>query len=292
MRIALTSCAKVQSNSEQKIWRQIQNQGVSALLFLGDFVYLDKLTKGSDPDWEAVRALYDQQLNVAGLQRLLANGIDFHAIWDDHDFFSNDIFGSDLAQPVIDQTTSIFLEKLFPGQVRENVYYSVEYSELKMIFLDVRSYRTPGETILGTTQQEWLVDELDHEKRYTVVCSGSTLDSRRIGSHRGKTWKEHEASYDWIRTLLSNHPRTLFLSGDIHKNKFVSHLDGAFHEVIGSGAARRVARERFAVIDFSENVTIGLVKKGKQKRTIVIDGDSWEVTADSGSGLRLGSEMR
>jgi hypothetical protein len=101
--------------------------------------------------------------------------------------------------------------------------------------LDVRYYRESwhvrrNATVLGKEQEDWLVAELGHKERFTVVCSGSCLTE---GTEK---LEFYETFYPWICSLLKQKGRALFLCGDVHENKFVEH-DG-FFEVISSGAGR------------------------------------------------------
>ena len=177
--------------------------------------------------------------------------------------------------------TSIFQDRFNRTAGRDTIHYSQEYADLKLIFLDVRTFRKRGKTILGVQQERWFEEQLNHDKKYTLVCSGSTLNSSRGFSRDGKDWSELTDSFDWMRERLATKRRSLLLAGDIHRNRFVDHLNGAFYEVISSGAARRFKRGNFAILDIGENVTVTFHKKGREKRTIVIDGESWAVTSDS-----------
>lgn len=80
---------------------------------------------------------------------------------------------------------------------------------------------------------------------------------------------------DKLCSVLKSNARTLFLSGDIHENKFTEH-DG-FYEVTSSGVGRDNLNN-YGLIEFKEaQVEVKLRgRKSKDNRDVVIDADSWE----------------
>ena len=140
---------------------------------------------------------------------------------------------------------------------------------MKVIVLDVRYYRTDlrsrrKATVLGQEQEEWLWRELDHSRKYTIVGSGTCLTT---GGERDK-WSAYKYAYKRLKGHLEQVPRLLFVSGDIHRNKFVSH--NGFYEVISSGVGRMENRkplENYGMIDLGlSDVRIEL--RGRQQRDI------------------------
>ena len=119
------------------------------------------------------------------------------------------------------------------------VYCSWELGDVKVIVLDVRYCRQrahpdkPQATLLGKDQEEWLREELDHNKKYTMIASGSCI---KDGAKR-ETWRDFKNFYADFRQQIKTAERTLFVSGDIHRNKFNDHK--GFFEAISSGIGRK-----------------------------------------------------
>lgn len=156
-----------------------------------------------------------------------------------------------------------------------HVYHSFEIGDVKIIMLDVRYYREKphlrkNSTILGIEQEQWLENELQHSKKYTIVCSGSCLTN---GTEKLEKYDEY---YPKLCSMLKRKGRTLFLSGDIHENEFVEH-DG-FYEVTSSGVGRDNLNN-YGIINYEDNkVSISL--SGTRPRDNIsqeIDSNSWSI---------------
>ena len=158
---------------------------------------------------------------------------------------------------------------------RPNVYCAHSIDDLKVIMLDVRYYRTDlrqrNPTILGSAQERWLWDELDHDRRYTVVGSGTCLTN---GGKRDR-WNAYRDAYARLSEQLEKVPRLLFVSGDIHRNKFVSH--NGFFEVISSGVGRKEAGKpinNYGIIDFGKT-RVKVELRGRDRLTRRIKSSNW-----------------
>ncbi len=257
-RIAFASCSKIDGQKKQLIqpaWSRIAQAKPDLLLLLGDNVYM---RQGGPVRWDfkQLGETYQNQFSEPNFLGLIGK-VPYMATWDDHDFGPNDSRGdtSD-GRPNRIKSRNLF-HKYHSAAInanRPNVYCSHVVGDVKIIMLDGRFFRTDRRqsepTILGAKQEAWLQKELQHGLKYTVVCSGSCL------TQGGETdsWLAYPKARQRLLGILSAVPRVLFLSGDIHRNKFAS-IHG-FHEVISSSVARTEddgPRENFGVIDFLSN---------------------------------------
>lgn len=269
MKIALASCTKIQNQSVQPVWRNILEEQPDHLLLLGDNVYAPVLT-GSQ---KKLAKRYKQQFMETNFRDLVQR-VPFNAIWDDHDFGWNDIKGAHVKDSFRRRSRDLFHEYMNCSTNLPHVYHSFEKNDVKFILLDTRYYRqkwhvSSKATVLGPEQDEWFKQQLKHGCRYTVVCGGSCL------SDGNEKLENYETFYPWFSTLLKAKGRTLYLSGDIHENKFVQH-DG-FFEVISSGAGRDNLNN-YGIIEFSANrIEIDLRGERRQRDNFrcSIDANTW-----------------
>ena len=120
------------------------------------------------------------------------------ATWDDHDFGVNDSRGAEITDWKRRKSRRLF-HKYLGRSINSNrpeIYCAFEIDDVKIILLDVRYYRQrahpsrPNATLLGEKQEQWLWDELRHDKKYTVIGSGSCI---KDGAKR-ETWRDFKSS--------------------------------------------------------------------------------------------------
>jgi PhoD-like phosphatase len=304
-KIAFVSCAYATYRDSQPAWKQILAAKPDVLLMLGDNAYMSWY--GSDWDFKALEDCYRAQFAVKEF-RAVIDSIPTLAIWDDHDCGPDDTFGAEAPPDRLAKTREMF--DRWMGFARNNnpphMYCTYEdLPEVKIVMLDVRSYRTSSAaehaTLLGAAQEKWLWEQLDPDtapqKLLTIVASGTGFSVGKPG-HRVEDYK---SVADGIRSRLAFQPggagslgrRALFLGGDVHYNKFVTHKAG-FYEAISSGVAcflpHTYTESDFVPERYSDNwglITIGDARvqidffanphtKGNPSRR-VIDIDSWTV---------------
>ena len=271
MKIAFGSCTKIQNQSVQPVWRRILEEQPDHLLLLGDNVYAPSLTGNQ----KKLAKRYKQQFVQADFRNLVQR-IPYNAIWDDHDFGKNNSKGAHVKEAFRLRSRELFHQWMNCSTNLPHVYHSFTKGEVKFILLDVRFYRQkahvgPRATVLGAEQEEWLVRELDHPKRYTIVCSGSCL------TEGNEKLENYEEFYPRLLALLSARGRTLFLAGDVHENKFVEH-DG-FFEIISSGAGRDNYNNYGLLTLDAKHLTVELRGERRQRDNIrrTIDLETWSI---------------
>jgi len=250
MKIAFTSCINIKQYPCQPWWQDIEQQNPDYLLLLGDNIYMDyppliprvkKLKKMSAVLFEnEMDNMYKRQFEEPNFKRLfsklkVSNAV--FGIWDDHDFLWNDSKGAALRHEVDKNLIEIDKKledsrRLFHHYFQNctsnfpNLYYCIDTPKARIIFLDTRSYSEKANEngkLLGDEQFEFLEANLDHKMEFTIICAGQTLTEDRF--ERLKATAENWAGYpmqlvEFCR-LIANKEKTIFLSGDIHCNRFV-----------------------------------------------------------------------
>jgi len=270
MKIAFASCSKIQNQKIQPAWKAIEDENPDHLLLLGDNVY--------SPWWRwshrKMKKKYQRQFKETNFKSLIQK-VPFNAIWDDHDFGPNNIKGAHVSEKRKKKSLELFHRYMNCSTNLPYVYHSFEIGDVKVIMLDVRYYREKPHfkkdaTILGVAQEQWLEQELQHSKKYTIVCSGSCLTN---GTEK---LEKYDSYYPKLCSLLKGKERTLFLSGDIHENEFVEH-DG-FYEAISSGVGRDNLNN-YGIINFEDDkVSISLHgTRARDNKEKMIESSTWSL---------------
>ncbi len=218
VRLAFGSCARVQSDPEQPIWRHVLELDPDAFLWLGDNVY------GDTDDPSVLAEEYRRQRDVPALQRLLRTTPQL-AIWDDHDFGLNN---HDRTSPMRDAALDVFrrywANPAYGLPDTQGVFFAWSYGGADCFFVDDRSWRDPnrapdveGKTMLGEGQLAWLKERLVASRApFKLLLSGSGWSAAKGGG--GDSWAsylhERDALFTWIaeRRIAG----VVLVSGDTH----------------------------------------------------------------------------
>ena len=246
-RIVFVSCANVELRPVQPAWDAIAADPPDLLILLGDNTYMS----WTGPKWELerLRQNYEAQFKIPSFKKLI-DTVPTLAIWDDHDLGPDDSCGAELEPQQLADSRALFNHYL--AKARNNnpphMYCTYDIGEVRVIMLDVRTYRTlstvSAPTVLGRDQEDWLWKELaDNPKPYTIVASGSVMD-RGVEQHK---LSDYKAFYKRLKSELRHRPsdpkkphapkprKVLFLSGDIHDNRWKAWP--GFFEATSSGVA-------------------------------------------------------
>lgn len=254
MKIAFTSCINITQYPNQPWWKDIEEQDPDYLFLLGDNIYMDyplpkepfkyelKLMSANIYEQEMSNK-YEGQFNENNFKSLfdkLNQDKRVFGIWDDHDFLWNDSKGAHLVKN--DSKLGIdILKKLSISRKLFHQYFqkcSSNYPELfyfidtplaRVIFLDTRSYSEKARTnniLLGQNQFEYLEKSLIHDKKYTIICAGQTLSEGRFKSQKAnkENWSGYPMELVKFCRLIADKQNVIFLSGDIHCNRFVPRI--------------------------------------------------------------------
>jgi alkaline phosphatase D len=234
-RIALGSCAK--QTMPQPIWGAVLAWRPELFVFMGDNVYGDF----NSADATGLREAYAATRQIAGYQKLCET-VPHLAIWDDHDYGSND-GGADFAHKAVSKALFLDFWKAAATDVRrtrEGIYESRVIGppgkRVQVILLDVRWFRSPlritdqrgaagkqrylpdsdpAKTMLGAAQWAWLAEELRKPAELRLVVSSTQVLAEGHGWERwGNFPLERQKLFDTIRE--SGAKGVVFVSGDRH----------------------------------------------------------------------------
>jgi len=216
-RAAFGSCARLQIDTDQRIFSVAQALEPDLMFFLGDNIYADSVEPA------AIADLYRRQREIERVKPFIRN-TSCLAIWDDHDFAIND---SDRTNPIREQALALFKNYWanpsygLPGT--PGIFFKYAYGGVDFFFLDGRYNRDPadapdvaGKTMLGAEQKAWLKDELRASRApFKVLVSGGGFSKAERG---GDSWAvythERDELFDFIR---DNRIEGVFgISGDSH----------------------------------------------------------------------------
>ncbi len=234
-RIAIGSCAK--QTLPQPIWDAVLAWRPELFVFMGDNVYGDF----NSADAANLRKAYEEAGKIAGYARL-RDTVSHLAIWDDHDYGSNDD-GADFAHKAVSK--ELFLDNWNAPATdirrsREGIYDSCMIGppgmRVQVILLDVRWFRSPlkptdqrgaagkqrylpdpdpAKTMLGATQWAWLAAELRKPAELRLIVSSTQVLAEGHGWERwGNFPLERQRLFDTVRD--SGAKGVVFFSGDRH----------------------------------------------------------------------------
>ena len=296
-----------------QITDQHRQRKLDAMLLLGDQVYSDYSPgirpKTLKPALfhDLMYTMYQGQYNaVTGFKKLFESlknsNTKIGAVWDDHDFgynngsgleplFLNKLgstkvlfeqFVATLSSPTAIYPPKPVLPTVQPTTGIERIANPIQLgSDVEIVLLDGRFYRSVDQgkngELLGQKQWRELKDKLENwdSKKLLIVCLGSTYSVGGLLSDQSWMNKRAGVPYAYFDefTALAKSKRIIFLSGDIHKNKFIDH--GGFCEVISSGAylPREGDKSRFGLLDiYADRVEVKLFEGNqidkRQSKTI------------------------
>lgn len=271
-RVAIVSCARIQSVNPQRVWSEIEKQRPDLVLLIGDIVYLDERHRQHKS--QSMEDIFKKQWQEPNFKRLI-NKVPYFAIWDDHDAGTNNPylnttfehskrFFSALNKEArkgflkriynrenIDLYNTIDLDSLttIRGNIEINqasnfdklntIDYAFKMNGVQFVMLDGISSRTfpshkSGE-IISDEQFVWLENTLSQHNGPNILSTGASLEL----SSSSWGWKKgYKNQYNRLTKILNKHDVTV-LTGDIHRNATVE-PDGRtrlFHELVSSGAA-------------------------------------------------------
>ncbi len=259
-RIAFGSCSK---DDAQPIFAHIRALEPDLFLFVGDNHY------GNTADVGALRQWYRWAHARDERRELMAEAVVL-ATWDDHDYVGNNTDGS---APGKDAALRVFAEYWANGRVGldgvPGVFSAHRWGDVGIWLLDDRYWRGLDGTLLGETQENWLIDSVAaSDAVFKLVVSGSqwTLD----GS--SDSWAAFPEAQGRVVDALSEAGGVVLLSGDIHRSELITVPASAYDlPELTSSPLANAGRERVIVLDIDTSVSDPtLVAR-------ILDGDGAEV---------------
>ena len=204
-----------------EIYNHIADMHPNFFLWLGDNVYL------REPDWNTQAGIfhrYSHDRAIPELRKILAT-THHYAIWDDHDYGTND---SDKSFWNKNETLKAF--KLFwanpsygVGDIKGTTTF-FNWNDCDFFLLDNRSFRDPdrrieeGKSELGEEQLQWLFDNLvnSYGTFKFVVMGGQFLSNS--GMYEAYSNNGFEAERRRIIDFIYKQKikNVIFLTGDVH----------------------------------------------------------------------------
>jgi alkaline phosphatase D len=161
----------------EKMWNTITSRHLTAFLFLGDNVYIDNPTR------QAVQQYCYYRRQSRPEYRGFIASTPIYAVWDDHDFTTNDAGGG----PFIDKPAwKIPVWRTFTynwnnpyyagGREQPGCWFDFSIGDVDFFMLDSRYYRdnpkSESPSMLGKAQKEWLLRKLkSSDATFKVLAS-------------------------------------------------------------------------------------------------------------------------
>ncbi len=209
----------------ERMWDTIAAHKLLAFLFLGDNVYIDNPKR---PDMQ--HYTYYRRQSRPEYRRFIARS-PLYAIWDDHDFGTNDCF---VTSKIDDPEWKIPVWKVYKnnwnnpayGGGRENpgCYFKFAIGDVDFFMLDGRYYRTNPKmrepTMLGPVQKRWLLDGLKKSKATFKVLASPVPWVLNAKGNSLDTWRGFADEREEIFSFLEENKigGVILLSADRHRS--------------------------------------------------------------------------
>ena len=213
---------------QEYMWRTIANYQFPLFLLTGDNVYIDDPTRISVNQY-----CYYRRQSRPEFRELVA-GSSIAAIWDDHDFSTNDSWGGPSASEP-DWKTHVWNTfkqnwnnpSYGGGPNNPGCWFSLSIGDVDLFMLDGRYYRTnhknppPDQqpTMLGPVQKKWLLNTLRASKATFKLLVTSVPWAYGVKPGSTDPWQgfkdEREEIFSFIEDQRIN--GVFLLSGDRHR---------------------------------------------------------------------------
>jgi len=209
----------------ERMWKTIAAHNLPAFLFLGDNVYIDNPTRTAVQQY----CYYRRQSRPEF--RNFAASTAIYAIWDDHDFTTNDKWGG----PEIDKPKwKIPVWRTFRnnwnnpnyggGERQPGCWFDFSIGDVDFFMLDGRYYRTnpksKNPSILGPAQKKWLFKKLKASTATFKVLASPVPWA--FGTKPGSldTWEGYKQEREDIFAFLEANriDGVILLSADRHRS--------------------------------------------------------------------------
>jgi len=222
-RIAFGSCANEKEGSS-KVWNQMNEQKINALVLLGDTPYIDTTDLGVQ------RKRYQEFAAVPAFANLVAH-TPVYSTWDDHDFGRNDTDGNLKGKENSRQAFSEHRPNPTVGENGQGIYTSFKQGPVEVLLLDARWFaRTEISennipTLLGQQQWDWLERELKASTApFKILACGMIFNG---ATRPGKTdhWGDYPIEYYRLLSIIKRNSISgvVLVSGDIHWSRVIQH---------------------------------------------------------------------
>jgi len=211
----------------ERMWNTINSHDPLAFLFLGDNVYIDNPTR------PAVQRYCYYRRQSRPEYRAFAGSTAIYAIWDDHDFTTNDGGGGPLIRepewkiPVWHLFKDNWVNPYYAGDSEDQpgCYFDFYIADVHFIMMDCRYYRhnpkkVENPSMLGPVQLEWLFKTLKSSKGNFKVLVSSVPWAYGAKPGSKDPWQGYKEERERIFTYLSDNriEGIVLLSADRHRS--------------------------------------------------------------------------
>ncbi len=208
----------------EHMWTTIAKRGPSALLLLGDNVYID------DPEHQLTNDYCYYRRQSQPLWRSLVARTPVYAIYDDHDFGLNDCNpGPEIEVPAWKRSVwqtfrNNWVNPAYAGGDKQpGCWFGFHIGQVHFIMLDCRYYRDlEGGSMLGPVQKAWLLDTLKNSKGVFKVIVSSVPWSPGVKGGSKDTWDGFADEREEIFSTIEKNKiaGVLLMAADRHRTDY------------------------------------------------------------------------
>ncbi len=220
-RLAFGSCFHRWGLGNMQQTNTILDRQPHAFMGLGDIAAQDKL---DNMGWHSLDYLARDM--YPAWQKLVAE-VPFYSLWDDHDYFDNDLAGtpSGFSPEDKEKVWQVFRHAWANpaygfGEDGKGVFYRTRVGAADLIVIDHRYFRT-ADSFLGKSQMKWLEEQLLDCKGPFIILAGGTMWSDYVSRGKDSWGLTDPQAREQIFSLIEKHqiPGVLLISGDRHGSR-------------------------------------------------------------------------
>jgi len=209
----------------ERMWDTIATHNLPAFLLLGDNVYIDNPTRRAVQQY----CYYRRQSRPEFRDFVASTAI--YAIWDDHDFTTNDAGGGpEISKPAwkipvwrtfINNWNNPYYAG---GENQPGCWFDFSIGDVDFFMLDGRYYRTKSKvknpSMLGDVQKKWLFKKLKSSKAAFKVLASPVPWSYGAKPGSRDPWQGYKAEREEIFSFLeaSKIDGVILISADRHRS--------------------------------------------------------------------------
>lgn len=212
----------------ERMWNTVASHNLTAFLFLGDNVYIDHPTNQPVQQY-----CYYRRQSRPEYRGFIASTPIF-AIWDDHDFTTNDGQGGPEIRvpewkiPVWRTFMNNWVNPYYAGGTEEQpgCWFDLSIGDVDFFMLDSRYYRmnprnTLNPSMLGAVQKKWLLDKLKASTGTFKIIASPVPWAFGVKPGSKDTWQGFKAEREEIFSFLEANKieGVILLSADRHRSE-------------------------------------------------------------------------
>jgi len=211
----------------ERMWNTIASHNLTAFLFLGDNVYIDR------PTQRAVQQYCYYRRQCRPEYRYFVGSVPIYAIWDDHDFTTNDGWGGPEIRvpewkiPVWYTFMNNWVNPYYAGgsEDKPGCWFDFSINGVDFIMLDGRYYRTKPKSekpsMLGPVQKKWLFKTLKASTGTFKILASPVPWAFGVKPGSRDPWQGYKEEREEIFSFLEAEriDGVILLSADRHRSE-------------------------------------------------------------------------